>query len=250
MQWTDRLITWLVTLLAIRSRIDLLVKPLLFMVLIHATANLAEHLIIGLERFALSERTLLTFVTSLPFLVLVFGVITHLDRMQKQLAELATTDMLTGLNNRRSFLDRTRQAQMRHARGVLFVIDADFFKAINDKYGHAAGDICLQAIARQLRQVLRAQDIIGRVGGEEFAANLPDAPHAEATQIGERLSQAILVEGTDATITLTLSIGATRTHAEGVLEDFLHLADQALYRAKENGRARIVFWEGSDMTAA
>jgi diguanylate cyclase len=239
-------------LLAIRRPLDVLVKPLLFMVIIHATANLCEWMILGPRAWALADRTLLTTITALPFMALVFAVVTHLDRVQQQLAELATTDALTGLRNRRSFLEQSHKAHADHRHGVLFILDADYFKSINDKHGHAVGDICLQAIARHMRDSLRRQDIIGRVGGEEFAVYLPDAPLSEARQIGQRLTGAITVElGTpDMMLTLTMSVGATQTQNDQTLEHFLTLADLALYQAKENGRARVVFWDGQAQRAA
>ena len=239
-------------LLAIRRPLDLVIKPLLFMVIIHAAANLAEVLLLGARAWDLADRTLLTTITALPFMALVFAVVTNLDRVQQQLAELATTDALTGLRNRRSFLEQTHRAHADNPQGVLFILDADYFKSINDKYGHAVGDLCLQAIARHMRAILRRGDIMGRVGGEEFAVYLPDAPLSEAQQIGERLTGAITVEvgSPGITVSLTLSIGAAQTQNDHSLEHFLTLADLALYQAKENGRARVVFWDAQAQRAA
>lgn len=242
----------IVSLLAIRSPRDAIAKGLGFFLAINSVALAIELALNGQLSMSFWVNTLATLLTALPFMVLVFAVVTRLDRLLQRLVELATTDMLTGLPNRRAFLSQGAAALSRSDRGVLFIIDADHFKTINDKYGHAVGDLCLQAIADHLRRVLRTGDVVGRVGGEEFAAYLPDARVEHATEIGQRLTGAIEVqiEGGGVSLSFTMSVGAAETRPDGTLEHLLKLADMALYQAKRDGRARLVFWrDGVDHAA-
>lgn len=181
---------------------------------------------------------------SAPFAALLFGLVTYLDRLQRQLARLASTDVLTALPNRRAFMDRTQQALDGGASGVLIILDADHFKRINDTYGHAVGDACLVAIADHLRRCLTPPDLIGRIGGEEFAAFLPDRTIQDSFPSDAALTGPIHVrcDADGATLEVTLSAGAAPASKDGALETILHFADRAFYQAKSNGRARIEIW--------
>ena len=159
---------------------------------------------------------------------------------------LARSDELTGINNRRAFLERGGEA-LAHARRyhrplALVVLDIDHFKAINDTYGHAAGDRVLQIVGREIRRVVRAPDIAGRLGGEEFGIVLPETDRREAVVFAERLRAdlaALQVPYEGATIRFTCSVGiATRGAADG-LDTMLKEADAAMYRAKREGRNRV-----------
>lgn len=123
------------------------------------------------------------------------------------------------------------------------MLDADHFKQINDTYGHQAGDICLKAISYTLSRNLRLGDVSGRIGGEEFAILLADTKPDHARVIGERLTKPIPFRVGPAHLTVTLSIGAVITSPQTPLEVSLSLADKALYQAKSEGRARVVFAE-------
>lgn len=232
------------SLFAIRARRDLVYKPAIMIGLIILGAELTTRSLIPGVASDVWIRILVILIVAVPPVGLIFYALTHLHRVQDQLALIAATDMLTGLHNRHAFFDRTRQAQARDTGGVLFAIDADHFKQINDTYGHAAGDICLRAIADRLRCELRKGDIVGRVGGEEFAAYLPDAPMEVAERIGARLVSAIEVELEQAktSVTVTLSIGAAAIDPSRRVDEVLLLADKALYHAKALGRARMVIW--------
>ena len=123
------------------------------------------------------------------------------------------------------------------------MLDIDFFKPINDTHGHAFGDAVLQAVAKELTQGLREVDLLGRLGGEEFAAILPETDLQQAQQVAERVRnsvQALSFTSADGSrVRLTLSIGvAARREGELRLEDLLARADRALYRAKAGGRNR------------
>ncbi len=181
-------------------------------------------------------------------------MIRRIELYTAAITRLATIDLLTGLANRRGFLDQSDaecSRAGRHERLVsLLLIDADHFKAVNDAYGHAAGDAALRHLADTLRLTLRQSDIAGRFGGEEFTVLLPETDIEGAALLAERLRRRI--EGAnimfeDRQIPLTVSIGVAsvlpRAAAGGngatPLERALQAADQALYRAKQSGRNRI-----------
>jgi diguanylate cyclase (GGDEF)-like protein/PAS domain S-box-containing protein len=168
--------------------------------------------------------------------------------MQQGLHALAHTDELTGIDNRRRFLQRADDELGRSRRyglpAALLMIDLDHFKAINDSLGHAAGDAVLRSFASTGRMVLRQSDIFGRIGGEEFAALLPHATLEGACAIGERLLE--LVRGspvvcTAATVPYTVSVGVSVATPGGqTMQELMAAADRALYQAKRQGRDRLV----------
>ena len=160
---------------------------------------------------------------------------------------LATTDMLTGLLNRRAFLDaieRERSRSARHALPVaILLLDVDHFKSVNDLHGHAGGDAVLQGIAGVLRQIARKSDFVGRWGGEEFVLALPQTNDAGARVAAERLRKAVadaahaLPNGK--TVTVTASIGLASSDSPWSIEELIARADQAMYAAKGRGRNRV-----------
>lgn len=172
-----------------------------------------------------------------------------------ELHRLATVDMLTGLNNRAHFLalgetELGRSQRFGRSLGVL-MLDIDYFKRINDTHGHAAGDLALQAVSAAIVRELRTVDILGRLGGEEFAVILPEADVMNTIQVAERIRGAVersrVDIGTSLRIPLTISIGATVLRpSENNIDRLLARADAALYRAKRSGRNRVVFSEDAD----
>jgi diguanylate cyclase (GGDEF)-like protein len=164
-----------------------------------------------------------------------------LDELEHQ----AFTDSLTGLANRRNFMD-SAEIELARARrfgntNAVLLLDIDHFKAVNDKYGHKAGDTALEALADTLRNRLREVDIIGRIGGEEFAVLLPETDMKMASQAAERLRQAVeereITVGNNLPLHLTVSIGiASPAKPSEKIEEILRLADSALYAAKNSGR--------------
>jgi len=163
--------------------------------------------------------------------------------------ELSVIDHLTGLYNRRYMLERLQLWMQRSAVNEkpvsIVAFDIDHFKKVNDRYGHEAGDLVLRNFAARLRTNIRPQDIACRPGGEEFLLIMPDTREELAEVGAERIREAIAaepfhIERDDEYIKVTVSAGiATYNGEEGLLADFLHAADQALYRAKQNGRNRI-----------
>ncbi len=164
--------------------------------------------------------------------------------LQKQLLELSQTDALTSLRNRRAFDERFGTI-FEHARRYerplsLAVIDLDHFKLINDSAGHDTGDAVLRGVARILTANTRQTDFIARVGGEEFAILLPETPLFEALQFGEKVRSAMAaqpVEGCDVRVSIGIA-NFPHSRVPGPAELF-RAADQALYRAKMNGRNRV-----------
>jgi diguanylate cyclase (GGDEF)-like protein/PAS domain S-box-containing protein len=173
----------------------------------------------------------------------------ELAQTNERLAQLASTDALTGLYNRRAFDDQfTAQIRLMKRMGrpiSLLLVDIDDFKRYNDRYGHLAGDQVLITIASLLNQNIRASDIIARFGGEEFLVILPDTTSPAALQLAERLRQAINVHPWEAD-RLTISLGAatlefTERLSAGGTDERTRLfseADRALYHSKSEGRDR------------
>ena len=160
--------------------------------------------------------------------------------------QYATLDALTNLNNRRQFEVRLKQeiATTKRQKNPLcaMMIDIDFFKKVNDTYGHASGDIVLRTVASIIKEHLRESDIPSRYGGEEFAVLLPYTHIEEAKIVGERLRKA--VEATQISIdkkniNVTISMGLAEFSSIETGEDLFKRADRALYEAKESGRNRV-----------
>jgi len=174
--------------------------------------------------------------------------LTDLAMSEIELRQQAATDVLTGLLSRREFKDRAGRAIMlglRHNYPVsCAVIDVDHFKQINDTHGHPVGDKVLQQIAGACQTELRFTDILGRLGGEEFAAILPHTTPAQAVDVAEKLRKAIKraqIQSDNVVIKVTASIGiAALGTGAGDLDTLLAEADKALYEAKDQGRDRCI----------
>lgn len=165
--------------------------------------------------------------------------------------ELARTDGLTGLNNRRAFFERAQEIQdqaRRYKRHyAVMMLDVDHFKAINDTHGHGIGDEALKEVAATIKSVTRESDVVGRIGGEEFAVLLPETKADSAMALAERLRQAladVVVPVPQGEVTFTASIGVAECCNKGSsVEDAIARADKALYEAKEGGRDRVVLFK-------
>ncbi|MEH6648443.1 MAG: diguanylate cyclase [Motiliproteus sp.] len=179
-----------------------------------------------------------------------FTDISHQKQDEKQLRQLtnrlqyqADTDELTGTNNRRNFLKQT-QLQLEHNRRqqtpcALLLLDIDHFKQINDRYGHPGGDQVLIDMVTVFQQALRSYDILGRIGGEEFAVFVPEADARTALNIAERIRIAVNqwpFEYQQQDINITISIGLVSDDGSHDLQTLFKHADKALYQAKDNGR--------------
>ncbi|MHC1697699.1 MAG: diguanylate cyclase [Geobacteraceae bacterium] len=169
----------------------------------------------------------------------------ELRRANEILLEISHTDHLTGLYNRRYMMDILEREFLRTARTgsflSLLIIDLDYFKEINDKYGHQEGDAVLERTANVFREQLRSYDIPVRFGGDEFVAVLPEASRSDAQAVAERIRRAldeIVFFGKLEKLKITASLGFAVYPGTGVetMEDLIREADTALYRAKAKGR--------------
>ena len=202
--------------------------------------------------FALFAFQTIIYVVGTAFVVMVMAK----ERVAHVHKTAAMTDLLTGLFNRRAFLeasDRLVAGCGRKSQPVnVLVFDLDHFKSINDRFGHAVGDEALRVFANTASANMRVSDVIGRLGGEEFAAILPGTV-ADATMVAERLRvafQVAAIEIAGHAIGATVSIGIATAVAPVLVDDLLAQADAALYRAKSNGRNRIEIAHGEIALAA
>jgi diguanylate cyclase (GGDEF)-like protein len=186
--------------------------------------------------------------------VLVMRDITEHQTLEDRLAVLALTDQLTGLSNRRAFdeaLERESRRTLREGSQIsLLLLDIDHFKEFNDQYGHQVGDDCLRTVAAAVRESVRAMDTVARYGGEEIVVILPSADTAAAIRVAEQVRSAIEAlrlthEGNpEGGGWVTASIGAATALARSggtmrMPEGLLLAADNALYKAKHEGRNRV-----------
>ncbi|MDB5748875.1 MAG: hypothetical protein JWP72_3723 [Massilia sp.] len=165
---------------------------------------------------------------------------------ERQLRALATTDSLTGLINRYGFMHEAERARSLATRSrkplTLMMIDIDHFKALNDRHGHASGDQALRVFAQAAEHTLRKHDLMGRLGGEEFAVLLPGTAILEAMEAAELLRLAVATASVgvaDGSHAMTVSIGVAQLLDAETVGEALVRADRALYRAKRNGRNRV-----------
>ncbi len=174
--------------------------------------------------------------------------ITQQKQMEEEIRRMAITDELTGVGNRRHFIMQSEKeihrAQRYRLPLSLFILDIDYFKPINDRYGHDVGDEVLKALAVECLKSLRDTDIFCRYGGEEFVAILTHTTHEDAMQVAERIRQSLQhlkVITTSGPVQFTVSIGVTaRLKNEKDIKTMLKRADMALYKAKGNGRNQVV----------
>ncbi len=172
----------------------------------------------------------------------------HLEDACRELEMLANTDVLTGLPNRRFLFDRLAEEAVeadRFARPLsLVLLDIDHFKRINDRFGHPGGDEVLRQVARSLRNGLRRYDVAARFGGEEFALLLPNTGGELAREVAERARRRLADDEVEVaegeTLRVTASFGVAERHPGESVEEVVRRADDALYRAKAEGRDRVV----------
>jgi len=173
-----------------------------------------------------------------------------LRRQNARLADLATTDELTGVKNRRRFREdfelHAALAVRQHLPLSVVVLDVDNFKKYNDAFGHHAGDVVLQSVAQTLRKSVRVQDVVARYGGEEFVILLPGTETKEALELAERLRFAIERQsGMPQVVTASFGVATTDAEASNT-ETLVEQADQALYNAKRSGRNRVCHFHTSE----
>lgn len=243
---------------ALATRIRLPVRVLQLLFTIHGLLMMGQALIIAMDVLGSGVQALDTILQAILInhVLLATGTALTLPlmaftRSEDRLRTLAERDSLTGLYNRRSLLrEGTRafnRARAEQSALAVLMLDLDHFKRINDQLGHAAGDEVLRLVARTLENELRDEDIVGRVGGEEFVIILPLCPAEDFTHIANRLLNAISLHGSELQgqpLMLSASIGGIElAPRHKTLADMLIEADGALYIAKNKGRNRAEFSE-------
>lgn len=169
--------------------------------------------------------------------------VTSLKQAEQRLSELATTDDLTGLPNARALRQRLAQLVSEGERGRKFAVvvaDIDHFKKVNDGHGHKMGDEVLAAIARTLRQSVRGVDFVARYGGEEFVILLSDVDEELACMLAEAMRRAVAAVERPLRVTCSFGVCASTSHVGSDADALVRAADAALYRAKSDGRDRVV----------
>ncbi|MEB5996840.1 GGDEF domain-containing protein [Klebsiella quasipneumoniae] len=169
---------------------------------------------------------------------------THQENMQliQRLESIANQDALTGTANRRALNAYLAEIWQQNTPLSLMMIDVDYFKRYNDRYGHQAGDECLSSVAQVLKMAVRAEDdLVARYGGEEFVVALPRVPLVHATAIAERIQQkiheaALPHEASEVASVVTVSIGIVDSDGTVPMDTLIARADSALYQAKNKGR--------------
>ncbi len=231
-----------------------------------AVAALMQLLLFRQQALGLLDLLVVAVVVALlagPGLAVALGLIEHLGRArarllveidrrliaEQQLRRLATTDELTGLSNRRHFVERARDAiavAQRYDQWVtLAAIDVDRFKELNDRFGHAAGDRALVVLASMLRANLRATDLAARFGGDEFVLLMPLTDPKAGRVAAERIRRAVRRDCGTPSFEVSVGIASARGPVVA-LESLMARADQALYGAKRAGRNRTAIAQGLD----
>lgn len=168
----------------------------------------------------------------------------QLEQDHKNAMEQASLDAMTNVFNRVAFVREVEVRSQTASQGVMLMLDADNFKKINDKYGHAAGDLALKRFSEVMKSNTREQDIIGRLGGEEFGIYLPEADLERGHQVAERIRKnvelVVLTTAEGISFGLTISAGASFTADLTEVEKLMRLADACLYAAKDAGRNQVI----------
>jgi diguanylate cyclase (GGDEF)-like protein/PAS domain S-box-containing protein len=200
------------------------------------------HPLTGEERFRQVIKRRCTNIDGTLVIVGAHFNITRWRVAERELARIANEDVLTGLPNRRQFIndaDRIMSRSLRHGEPLsLLLFDLDHFKRINDELGHVVGDSVLRQLAERMRQHFRSEDLPCRWGGEEFAVLLPVSTAQDAMQVAERLRDSISRASFEASspLSITISCGVAQWQSEESLEQLISRADAALYAAKHAGR--------------
>ena len=255
----------MVKLLTDIGRFNTVVIITIVAVLAATTVTMSAVTLLNLNGFGIRYGLALAFAVGVPLIVtppigwVLVGLLLKIVQQEEEMRNLASYDSLTGLLSRHAFFDSANShislANRNKSLFVVMLIDLDHFKSINDQYGHPAGDAVLKLFADVVNSVARRSDIVGRLGGEEFAIILPTTSTEEALEFSARLheavGQAVLKYG-DAIINYTVSIGlaASSTARVNNLDNLLTRADLALYQAKRNGRDQtLVFSENAERAA-
>jgi diguanylate cyclase len=223
--------------LAMRLRLDAQVKEFETQILLPN----------GSTRDVLLEATVME-INGTEAILTVLVDITSRKELEATMERMAHTDPLSGLPNRARFfafaVNEIKRAERYNRSLAVFMVDIDYFKRINDSYGHKTGDLALKAFAKLCQSLLRCQDMVARLGGDEFGFLLPETDESRAMGLADRLIKAVQdlhIDGLSGPITISIGVSEV-LHGEATLDAALSRADQALYVAKREGRNREVLY--------
>ncbi len=225
--------------MAPRTPLQWVLRTAYLLAAVLALTYAVEVWIFQLEGITFRDELRVTPWVALPFILLMLSTAARQTRLIQELSYLASTDPLTQLPNRAAFLAFAEDQQARSP-AMILIADADHFKAINDRYGHDVGDEALISISHKLRELAGPDGIAARLGGEEFALCLPNPYGHRCQTICAALCAGVKIPQRAQPV--TLSLGITTLRRDVGLPDLLKQADQALYVAKDHGRARAVWW--------
>jgi len=241
----------MIKLLAKIGRLGTVIIITLIAVVASLAATMAAVTLLNDQGYGLHTEIAAILAACIPLLVtppiawFLVDLLLRVHRVEQEMRALASYDSLTGLPSRHAFFDSAHNyvslAQREKNPFSVMIIDLDHFKSINDRYGHPAGDAVLKLFGDVVNSVTRRSDIVGRLGGEEFAIVLPSTNTSKALEFSERLHHAInqaVLKYKGSAIRYTVSIGLSEfdTDSEDSIDDLLARADLALYQAKQSGR--------------
>lgn len=203
------------------------------------------------RRAAMTLSPIITFVITMPFSFFIWAQVRQNVLLNKELQRLVNRDRLTDVATRDFFFAKMKDDP--GAYGISLMVDIDHFKAVNDTYGHLAGDRVISRVADILHENTRANDIVCRFGGEEFVVFLKDQGETSGYEVAERMRQMIAADQMrfdEHLFRVTVSIGGSLKDRLASIDMAIKQADQALYRAKTGGRNRTVFATPPDTAAA
>ena len=209
-----------------------------------ASVTVAVTIALSLAASAHVGATLALGAARLAMYVIVIAVLTALRNERATILRAASVDHQTGVANHRAFEARAQRELERsrrygHAISLLF-LDIDDFKQVNDRFGHAAGDRALEAVAKALCTCVRRNDIVGRLGGDEFAVLMPEADAEAASALARRMQEVVHLVETPDGCSVCFSVGvATFSAPPDSVDELLRAADHLMYRAKREGKDRI-----------
>lgn len=198
-------------------------------------------------RFIVVITATIAVLLAAPVVSILLYMVRHINRLHEDLKDAVRRDYLTGVMSREAFVrevqDHLELCSDQNSGGALLMVDADYFKRINDRFGHDVGDAALMVIGKALKKGIRQGDLVGRVGGEEFAIFLKDSDGDIAPEIAERLrcfvkhaEECKLLPGLE----LTVSVGGILFDQPVEFDEIYKAADRHLYEAKKQGRDRVI----------
>lgn len=241
----EKIVDWV----APRSRFGAFLNAAILVGCFTAVDYLISGLASGFTARSELASVLVTYLIGAPFGLFVMAIMIVQRQLKDRLQYMSETDPLTGLPNRAAFFEKANLTINNGKPHAILMVDIDNFKAINDTYGHYAGDLALAQIGKHLHRTLRSEDIVGRIGGEEFAVLLNNVELPAIAELTSKICDTITIQSRRASdhqiqsFKVTMSIGSVIASPGQKLVDLMRFADEALYQAKANGQNRVIFHE-------